>query len=181
VTTDAIWRAFSGRLRGFIAKRVREDVDIDDILQDVFAKIHSGLGGLKEGEKLEAWLFQVTRRAILDHCRKRRAAPLPEDVAEESDPKDISAEVASWLDPMMSLLPDEDREALRMTDLEGLSQKDLATRLGMSVAGAKSRVQRARARLKEAVLGCCHIEFDRRGTPIDYTRKQGDCGSCSCE
>jgi RNA polymerase sigma-70 factor, ECF subfamily len=185
VTTDAIWTTFSGRLRGFIAKRVRKDVDIDDILQDVFAKIHAGLGTLKEGEKLEAWLFQVTRRAIIDHFRscsgKRRAVDLLGDVAEKAAPEDLSAVVASWLDPMMSLLPDEDREALRLTDLEGMSQKDLAARLGISVTGAKSRVQRARARLKKAVLDCCHLELDRRGTPIDYSKKQGDCGTCSCE
>ena len=174
MTTDAIWSAFSGRLRGFIAKRVREEVDIDDILQDVFAKIHAGLGGLKDEEKLEAWLFQVARRAIIDHYRRRRVAELPEEVAEKAAPRDISAEVASWLDPMMALLPEEDREALR------LSPKDLAARLDLSVTGAKSRVQRARARLKEALLDCCHIEMDRRGRPIDYTPKGGDCGPCSC-
>jgi len=180
VTTDAIWTAFSGRLRGFIAKRVREDVDIDDILQDVFAKIHAGLGELEDDGKLEAWLFQVTRRAIVDHYRKRRTVELPEDIAEETAAEDVSAEVSSWLDPMMSLIPEEDREALRLTDLKGLSQKDLAARLGISVTGAKSRVQRARARLKGALLDCCHIELDRRGQPIDYTRKRSDCGPCSC-
>jgi len=176
VTTAAIWSAFSARLRGFIAKRVREEVDIDDILQEVFAKIHAGLGGLQEEDRLEAWLFQVTRRAIVDHYRKRRALALPEDVAEKTVPKDISAEVASWLDPMMSLLPEADQEALRLT-----SQKDLASRLGLSVTGARSRVQRARTRLKKAILDCCHIELDRRGTPIDYDKKRGDCGPCSCD
>lgn len=180
MTTDALWTAFSGRLRGFIAKRVREDVDIDDILQDVFAKIHAGLGELSDEEKLEAWLFQLTRRAIVDHYRKRRDLELPEDLAEKPDSKDISAEVASWLDPMMSLIPDEDREALRLTDMEGLSQKELAAKLGLSLTGAKSRVQRARVRLKEAVLDCCHIEMDRRGKPIDYTKRRDDCGPCGC-
>ena len=180
MTTETIWTAFSVRLRGFIAKRVREDADIDDILQDVFAKIHAGLGELKQEDKLEAWLFQVTRRAIVDHYRSHRTSDLPEDLAEKAAPNDLSAEVASWLAPMMSLLPEEDREALRLSDLKGLSRKDLAARLGLSVTGAKSRVQRARARLKAAVLDCCHLEMDRRGRPIDYTRKRDDCGPCSC-
>jgi RNA polymerase sigma-70 factor (ECF subfamily) len=183
MTTDAVWSAFSGRLRGFIAKRVREEVDIDDILQDVFAKIHAGLGALKEEARLEAWLFQVARRAIIDHYRRRRPVELPEDVAGKEDPRDVSAEVATWLDPMMSLIPEEDREALRLADLEGLPQKDLAERLGLSLTGAKSRVQRARARLKQAVLDCCHVEMDRRGRPFDYTRKRdgsGPCDPCAC-
>jgi len=180
VTTDTIWTAFSGRLRGFIAKRVREDVDIDDILQDVFAKIHAELGKLKEDERLEAWLFQITRRAIVDHYRKRRSVALQDEVAERPAPEDISAEVASWLDPMMSLIPEEDRKALRLADLEGLPQKEIALRLGLSLTGAKSRVQRARVRLKEALLDCCHIEMDSRGKPMDYAKKRDDCGPCSC-
>jgi RNA polymerase sigma-70 factor (ECF subfamily) len=180
MTTDAIWAAFGGRLRGFIAKRVREEADIDDILQEVFAKIHAGLGDLKDEDRLEAWLFQVARRAIVDHFRKRRSVELPEDLATPPAATDVTAEVASWLDPMMTLLPEEDREALRLADLQGLSQKDLALRLGLSVTGAKSRVQRARARLKEAILDCCHLEMDRRGQPIDYARKRADCGPCSC-
>jgi RNA polymerase sigma-70 factor (ECF subfamily) len=183
-STGAIWASFSGRLRGFIAKRVRNENDVDDILQDVFAKIHTGLGGVKEGEKLEAWLFQVARRSIVDHVRsragKRRAAALPADLAGKTGEADVSAEVAGWLEPMMELLRAEDRELLRLADLEGVSQKELAARLNLSVTGTKSRVQRARQRLKETLLECCHVEMDRRGNAIDYTRKGGSCGSCSC-
>jgi len=184
-STEAVWTRFSDRLRGFIATRVRDQADIEDILQEVFAKIHAGLVGLKETEKLEAWLFQVARRAILDHFRsragKRRTSELPEDVAEETAGATISKVVASWLDPMMALLSDEDREALRCSDLEGLTQKELAALLGLSVTGAKSRVQRARQRLKEVLLDCCYVEMDRCGNAIDYTRKRRDCGPCSCD
>jgi RNA polymerase sigma-70 factor (ECF subfamily) len=180
VTTEAVWTAFSARLRGFLARRVRGEADLDDLLQDVFARIHAGLGKLKDEEKLEAWLFQVARRAIADHYRQRRGAGLPEDLPEKPAPRETAAEVAAWLEPMMALLPEEDREALRLTDLGGLSQKDLAARLGLTVSAAKSRVQRARARLKAAVLDCCSLEMDRRGRPIDYTRKRADCGPCGC-
>lgn len=185
MTTDAIWTAFGDRLRGFIAKRVRGESDVDDVLQDVFAKIHAGLGGLKEPEKLEAWLFQVARRAILDHFRsrsgKRREPGIPEEPAEPAPEGNITSEVASWLEPMMSLLPEEDRDLLRQADLAGVPQKELAERLGLSLTGAKSRVRRARARLRGAILDCCHLEMDRRGQPVDYTRKKDDCGPCSCE
>lgn len=186
ISTEALWTAFSDRLRGFIAKRIRGEADVQDVLQDVFAKIHSGLSALKDGERLEAWLFRITRRAIVDHVRsrtgKRRSAGLPENLEERTPSPDPAGEVASWLEPMMALLPEPDREALRLTDLEGLSQKALAARLGISATGAKSRVQRARRRLRDALLDCCHIELDRRGNAIDYARKAGRCGSgpCSC-
>lgn len=181
-STGAIWTQFSDRLRGFIARRVRGESDVEDVLQEVFARIHAGLGGLKEPRKLEAWLFQVARRAISDHFRsrsgRRRAVGVPDEVAERTPVQDVPAEVASWLEPMMSLLPEEDREALRLTNREGLSRKALAECLGLSVTGAKSRVQRAHLRLRDVVLDCCHIEMDRRGNVMDYKPRDN---SCSCE
>ena len=183
-STEAVWTRFSDRLRAFIGKRIPQESDREDVLQDVFAKIHSGLGLLKEEEKLEAWLFQVARHAILDHFRsrtgKRRTAELRDDLPEEAAAAKASAEVASWLEPMMALLPQEDREALRLSDLEGHPQKELAARLGLSKTGAKSRIQRARLKLRAALLQCCHIELDRRGNAIDYSRKSKPCGPCSC-
>lgn len=182
--TAALWTEFSGRIREFIARRVHGDADVEDVLQEVFAKIHAGLAHLQEDERLEAWLFQIARRAIVDHYRSRsgarRAGELPGDLSVERSETDLTAVVASWLSPMMELLSEEDRDAIRMADLEGAPRKDLAARLGLSLTGAKSRVQRARKRLRTALLECCHIEMDRRGNAIGYRRKDGPCGPCSC-
>jgi RNA polymerase sigma-70 factor (ECF subfamily) len=173
-----LWTSFSDRLRRSISKRVRNEHDRDDILQEVFTKIHAGLDRVESEEKLEAWLFQVTRRAIADHFRKRRISGLPAEPAEEIPESNVSSEVASWLSPMMESLDEADREALRLTDLEGLPQKELAARLGLSLTGAKSRVQRARKRLKKILLDCCQVETDRRGNALSYTPR--NCSSCSC-
>lgn len=179
-----IWRAFGERLGRFIRKRVPNDADADDLLQEILTKIHTGLKEVEDPAKLEAWLFQVARRAIIDHFRgrsgKKRLRPLPLDVAEELPAKDVAGLVASWLEPLMEGLSEDDREALRLTDLEGLSQKDLAGKLGLSVTGARSRVQRARERLKGLLEACCHIELDRRGNAVDFTPKGASCGRCGC-
>ena len=180
--TEQVWSSFGDRLKRFISARVRSVHDVEDILQDVFAKIHAGLGGVESPEALESWLFQVTRRSIVDHYRRRSSGAVPvelrDEPAEPPPPEDVSREVASWLVPMMELLDEEDREALRLTDLEGLSQKDLAARLGLSITGAKSRVQRARHRLKEILTDCCEIDMDRRGNAIGYAPR--NCTSCAC-
>ena len=181
-TTASIWTAFGDRVRGFIRRRVREEADVDDILQDVFIKIHAGLPGLRDDARLEAWLFRVARRAVVDHVRRRgrNAAGLPP--AEDSpSSKDVTAQVASWLEPLMDGLSEEDREALRAADLEGRPQKALAEKLGLSPTAVRSRVQRARRRLREALLACCHVERDRRGNAVDWAPRGGGCGSCSCE
>lgn len=183
-TTAEVWKAFGERLGRFIRKRVPNDADADDLLQEILTKIHVGLKEVEDPAKLEAWLFQVARRAIIDHFRahtgKKRVRELPLDLAEGLPAKDVSALVASWLEPLMEGLSPEDQEALRLTDLEGLPQKDVAERLGISVTGAKSRVQRARERLKGLLEACCHVEMDRRGNAVDFTPKGRSCGRCDC-
>ena len=77
---------------------------------------------------------------------------------------------------MVESLPADYREALILTEYEGLTQRALAERLGLSFSGAKSRVQRAREKLKAMLLDCCHFEFDRFGKIIDY---QPNCACCT--
>jgi RNA polymerase sigma-70 factor (ECF subfamily) len=181
-TTEEVWQEFGERLRRFIAARVRNPHDVDDLLQEVFARIHAGLRRVENPEAMESWLFQITRRAIVDQYRRSASGASPVELrfepAEAPTPPDVAAEVASWLAPMAELLEETDREALRLTDLEGLSQKVLAARLGLSLTAAKSRVQRARRRLKDLLTECCDVEMDRRGNAIAYTPK--NCTSCGC-
>ncbi len=81
---------------------------------------------------------------------------------------------------MVERLPDDYREALLFTEYEGLTQKELAERLGVSYSGAKSRVQRAREKLKTMLLACCHFEFDRLGKVIDYQPRCACCRNQEC-
>ena len=76
---------------------------------------------------------------------------------------------------MIAALPDPYREALILSEYQGLSQKDVADRLGISLSGAKSRVQRARRQLREMFLACCHFEMDRRGRILDYYARCPEC------
>jgi RNA polymerase sigma-70 factor, ECF subfamily len=83
---------------------------------------------------------------------------------------------------MVRGLPDGYRRAIELTDLEGLTQAAAAERLGLSLPGAKSRVQRGRARLKDMLLRCCEIETDRRGRVIAFEARDGEgCASCGEE
>lgn len=63
------WRELEAKLRPFIARRVRSDVDTDDVLQDVFLRMQRGLGGLRDEERFGPWVYQVARSAIGDHQR----------------------------------------------------------------------------------------------------------------
>ena len=179
---DAIWAAFAEPLRRFIRRRVQYDADVDDLLQIIFGKIHAGLGGLADSERLPAWIFQIARRTLIDHFRSRASAPefvdLPEGLADDAEPATALNELAECVRPMIDRLPEPYRLALTMTELEGRTQRELADTLRLSLSGAKSRVQRGREQLKALLLACCHVETDRRGGVVNFEPRQG-CSGCS--
>jgi RNA polymerase sigma-70 factor (ECF subfamily) len=79
------------------------------------------------------------------------------------DTAELRSELAGCLAPMVESLPPIYREALRLTEFEGVTQTQAAAQLGISVSAMKTRVQRARGQLKDLLLDCCHVELDRRG------------------
>jgi RNA polymerase sigma-70 factor (ECF subfamily) len=180
-TTTQIWEQFSQSLLTFVRKRVDDPYDAEDILQDVFLKIHTRIDSLEDGERMAPWLYQITRNTIIDYYRTRRtAAELPEFIPVEPPlvERDPNAQLAAGLRDFMACLPNKYRQALVLTEFEGLKQTELADRLGLSVSGAKSRVQRGREMLRQALLECCHFEFDRRGAVLEFTPRPNCCDTC---
>ncbi len=187
--TEVVWREFHERLRAFVSRRVRNQADVEDILQEVFIRIHRGIDSIRQQERLPAWIFQITRNVIIDHFRTE--ARRTEESAEDFDPpapaskgnSDMSElqELAACIQPMIDALPESYREAIRLTDLNGLTQVTAAQHSGLSLSGMKSRVQRARRQLKDMLHDCCHIEVDRHGGIVDYSVRdvsKSPCGRC---
>ncbi len=182
ITTEQVWAEFSSRLKGYILTRITHEEDAEDLLQDIFAKIHNNLHRLKDEGSLTAWVFQITRNAIADYYRQLKLEP-PElapttGFVENQDENAPNPEVASWLEPMLESLPEKYRQALRLTELEGMKQQELARELGLSLSAVKMRVRRGREKLKAALLDCCHFELDRRGNILDYHSKS--INNCDC-
>jgi RNA polymerase sigma-70 factor, ECF subfamily len=180
-----IWHEFNQHLLKFIHKRVRNEYDAEDILQDVFRKIHDSIHRLSDESKIQSWVYRITRNAITDYYRAKAMRHGNEsfihyklDIPEETEQaENLNQVVSGWLKCMIEDLDEKYREALMLTEFEDLTQKELAVRLGISVSGAKSRVQRGREKVKEMLLACCHIERDTLGNVIDFQRKSA---SCSC-
>lgn len=165
-----LWEQYSQRLTAFIRSRVGDD-DADDILQEVFIRVHRHLCCQPDWEKPESWFYQIARNLIIDHYRSRREmVEVPESLPAEPDlpEEDPEAVLALSLSELVNELPEPYRQALLLTEYQGLTQKDLAENQGISLSGAKSRVQRAREKLRDMLLNCCHFEFDRRGRVVDY-------------
>ncbi len=180
--TEKLWEEFNSELRRFILSRISDHSVADDILQDVFIKIHTKIDTLKDHKKLRSWMYQITRNTIIDYYRKHKDTfELPEtlkEIEDETQDDAVMNELASCVKPFIDSLPDTYREALQFTEIEGMTQKDLGERLGISLPGAKSRVQRGRTKIKDMLMECCHFEFDRSGKVIDYIPKSDDCPGC---
>jgi RNA polymerase sigma-70 factor (ECF subfamily) len=177
--TAQIWKDYHSKLHGFIQSRVGDPSTADDILQDVFTRIHSRIDTLRNANKIRSWIYQITRNAIIDHYRAHRATEaLPETlVAVEAEPSDQARqEIARCLVPMIQALPETYRQTMMMSEIEGLTQKQVAEKQGISVSGAKARVQRGRAKLRDMLLDCCQFQFDHRGRVMDYEDREGACG-----
>ena len=169
------------RLRAFVGRRAPAGVDPEDLVQDVLARLLERADEVPPG-RFQAWALTTARNAIVDLLRRRPApagldeAAGPPARAEEEDATDLAA----CMRPLLGTLEEADRRVLEQVDAAGRSQAELARELGLGGSTLKSRVQRARQRLRDALERCCQVEVDGRGAPYDARRRRGgSCGECS--
>jgi RNA polymerase sigma-70 factor (ECF subfamily) len=184
---DATWSELRGRLHSFIARRVSDSSIHDDLAQEILLRLHRGLPSLRDTERLDAFAYQIARNAIADHHRRgQREQPVAPDSLDEraslSPPADQDeagagrAQLARCLRPLIERLDDPYREAMLLTDLGDLSQAEAARQLGLSEPGMRSRVQRARSQLRDALAECCTVELDAAHQIGQVERR----GRCTC-
>ena len=169
-STEVIWSEFSQQLKIFISKEVKNDSIADDILQEVFIKIHSNIESLNDQSKLRSWIYQIARNQIIDFFRRHNSEYLSSETLanlEEEPPADFMQKAVEDMILMMDELPPQYCQALCMTEIEGLNQKAYAQKVGISYSGAKSRIQRGKKMLKDMLMQCCHYQFDVYGTVLE--------------
>jgi RNA polymerase sigma-70 factor (ECF subfamily) len=156
VTVEHIWHEFAEKLGQFICSKVADPASAEDFLQDIFVRIQNRLGQLRYPAKLQGWLFLIARNAIIDHYRTRKeTVEVPESLADEAKEDDHELmELKAAFRRMIYSLPEPYREALLLTEFDGLTQQELSQRVGISLSGAKSRVQRGREQLKQMLEKC---------------------------
>jgi len=191
VETERLWSTMHERLLAYIRRRVKTLDEAEDILQDVFLRIHTGLGNLDNNQSVRAWAYRIARNAVTDHHRKKAAGArtvnkMAHGAVEWSEQDDISdraaEEFSRCIEPLLSELPQPYREAIELVELGGMTRKNAAQRLGLSESGMKARVQRGRGKLRDVLLDCCNLEFDHRGGLLDYDRRAGaSCDDCDCQ
>ncbi len=187
---ETSWGHFVDGLRAFIRRRVPAQ-DAEDVAQEALLRIHKSAASLRDPQRVQSWVYSVARHAVADYYRTHRRVEISDSIELDAMP-DPSAgiaeklgtfegdhstheEVLSWLRPTAEQLPAGYREALLMADFEGLTQREVAAALNLSLPGAKSRVQRARRMLAAELERCCSVELGPEGQVEDFRRNNCDC------
>ena len=162
---NAAWRQHKAELRAFLMHRAGAVAEADDLLQEVFLKalLHGKAFCVLDNPR--AWLFHVARNLLVDRLRLTKdQVPLPDDLAADSALEFLPVDLLSHCLPrVLTELSPEDREAILLCDMQGMTQKVYALQLGLSLPAAKSRVQRARVRLRSQLAEACQVTFDEAG------------------
>ncbi|PVY38562.1 RNA polymerase sigma factor SigZ [Pontibacter virosus] len=170
-----VYLEYEARLRSFVMNRVKDKDEANDILQQLYVKLYRHCEQLQDVRNMNAWLYQIARNAVYDYYREQgHSMPLEDEgkLEELLNQEPERQDTESLILPLINMLPAEYAEPLRLSELEVISQKEIAERLGMSYSGAKSRVQRGREKLKELFVECCHLELDRKGALVSATAKE---------
>ena len=167
-----IWEEYKSSLFGYIKKRVSDEDDAKDILQDVLLKSYQYCSKGKTVLYLKSWLYKITQNAIVDYHKKtNKTIAISFEVVEENSEKSILGEASDYIKALLKLLPDEYAKPLYMSDIEGLDQKTIAANLKLTLTNTKSRIQRARVKLKERFLECCVVSFGESGEMVSFDIK----------
>jgi RNA polymerase sigma factor (sigma-70 family) len=166
------------RLLQFIRKRVDDQGDAEDILQDVFYELTEAYRLMKPVEQAGAWLYRVARNRIIDRFRKKRPEAFGERGIGASDEKTLRFEdllpspdagpeaayarsvLLEELDAALEELPEEQREVFIAHEIEGRSFKQLAETSGVSINTLLSRKRYAVLHLRRR-LQAIYEEFRR--------------------
>jgi RNA polymerase sigma-70 factor, ECF subfamily len=181
----AITEQLRQELYAYIRNKVGDPSAADDLTQETFLRVERALAKGTEPEHFRGWIFQIARNSVVDWRNDQRrfvtlddnsvAGESTETGADDSIESEFRRGLFAYATKVIEGMPAEDREALTLTELDGLSREELASHLGISVSAAKSRVVRARAKLKRAIDECCRLITDPYGKVIGWKRRVTDC------
>lgn len=178
------WASVEVDLRRYVARKV-PPAEVDDVVQDVLLRLVSAKDTLDPDKPIGPWIQTVARNAVIDRHRKRVPTPPAPEEEPNLEGQTIDAQIRSqrafvggWLRDTVADLPDTYREAVHRVDVLGEPQAEVADALGVPYSTLKSRVQRGRAKVRDAFFRCCEAELDARGSLEAVRRLDADCPCC---
>lgn len=168
-----LWMEHQKELHNFVYKRVKDRDVANDISQEVLLKVYNFCNKRSGVKNVRSWLFQIAQNTIIDHFRKQSKftdKDIPEKPVEDENLAFNDA--AKFILPMIEFLPESYSIPLKLSDIDGMKQADIAKQLGLGLPATKSRIQRARQLLMEEFITCCHFEKDPTGNLLSFEIKE---------
>jgi len=174
------WLDFDARVRRYVARRLGGTAEVDDAVQEILAHVHEGLASLHDATRFAGWSYRIASHVVVDRLRARARDPLkfplasaeaiyvpPTMAALVDEDSELRADLVQCVIQFVGRLPSPYREAVTLTELGRLTQKDAAEQLGISLTAMKSRVLRGRGRIRAMFDECCRISTDCRGRVVE--------------
>jgi len=158
------WVLHESELHHWLLAQLKDPDEVEDKLQDVFIKALQQDSKFCAIENPRAWFFRVARNAVADKFRvKQEQIELPDTLVQEQITQDTIDKLSDCLPRALSELEKQDSEAIKQCDLQGMKQQQFAQQQNISLSAAKSRIQRARKRLRKQLESACQVRLDEAG------------------
>ena len=179
MTTQQVWTLYNEDVKRFIFSKIKDEQVTDDLLQETFIKVHTKLHTLQHKEKLKSWVFTIARYSVLDYFRKSNLSQefLDNSTIADEDPQEHNEE--DCLHGILKTLPKKYRDPLFLSDIKGIKQIEIASRLKLKLPTLKSRIQRARKMIKEGYVKCCDFKINEKGHLVGEIKEKKDCKVCN--
>lgn len=184
--TKIIWKAYSEDLRRFVLSKTKDETITDDLLQEIFIKIHTNIEKVRDLRKLKSWLFTVAHNTVMDYFRTAKNG-----LANIEDPEQTETLVADGKpadfyehtehDCLYGIIKNLDKKyrvPLFMADIKGCKQQEIADRLGLPLPTVKSQIQRARKMIAQGFMDCCGYELNENGKLVGELKSKEECKVC---
>ena len=187
LNSEELWNAYNAKLKSYIGRKVSDEYEAEDIFQEIYLCVIKNESKIENLKNVEAWLYTIARNKIFDYYRTKGRFTYMDDIdtvknkdfyTNELD--NFNSEAASCLLKMTQFLPESYKVAIIECDYNGIQQNVLGEKLGLSYSGTKNRVQRARKKLREAMLNCCEVKSDKQGNIIELVNKNVTNEELSC-
>lgn len=156
------WEQHEHQLVHWLQAQTRDEPLTQDLLHEVFIRAMHQDKNFCDIGNTKAWLFRVARNLIIDQTRKRTPLPIPSlDDIEQQEPDGITVDsLANCLPRVLKELDPKDSELLKACDIQGMTQQQYAAQQGLSLSAVKSRLLRARTKLRQQLTVSCQVKLD---------------------
>lgn len=177
--TTAIWKKYHQHLRRFIFSKVRDEQVTDDLLQEVFIRIHTKSHQLIDSKKLKPWTLTIARNIVMDSFKNENLSESLTESTEIINPEISDSHTAlDCLPGIINDLPGKYKKALYMADIKGIKQTEIAKKLNLALPTIKSQIQRGRKLIVQGFIDCCDYKLNSRGKLVGENKERLNCKRC---